>query len=114
MSATYQSTTDANAVTRVWASFSYDSVFPEIDPDAPEADDIIQFMQDFNDRLSAAYVAFENDLRFHFPNATDVQIESTGWNGDWARFSPRAETEDGTPYEFFFDWLVSIQDSLGK
>lgn len=112
MAATYVSTEDTSIITRVWASFSLNDVYPEVDDEMAQ-DEIDAIMSD-DSRLAAAYDAMAVAIATTFPNATDLWIEDTGWNGDYAQFSPRGETEDGTPYEFFFDWLDDVTQTLAN
>ena len=94
-------TVNAELVTRVYASFTFNDVFPDVDPDQDNVNEIA----DFDTRVLKAYEFMAREVKFAFPNVQDLWIENTGWNGDWAQFSPRGEAEDGTPYAWFFDWL---------
>lgn len=102
-------TTNAELVTRVYASFSYNDVFPEVDDNTDE------LPEDFDLRLQNAYDAFAREVKSAFPNARDIWIESTGWNGDCAQFSPRADNPElDLDYEYFFDWLDGVQGTLAS
>ena len=108
-------TTDTSLITRVYASFSYNDVCPEIDIDDLESWDQPTIDRALDARLPVAYDAMARAIESRYPNATDIWIESTGWDGDFAQFTPRADNiELDLHDEFFFEWLSDITDSLGN
>ena len=103
-----KTTTNAKLVTQVYASVSYNDIFPEFDAGSDN-----ELPADFDNRVAAALNALARNIEHDFPNATDIWIESTGWDGDLAQFTPRADNPElDLDYECFFDWLESIQQSI--
>lgn len=105
-------TNNLSEIVRVWASYPMESVFPEVDP---ESDRFLRPGEgDADARLVSAFDAMVDAIHARYPNASDLWVECTGWEGAYAQFTPRAETEDGRSDEEFFDWLNEIEDALAS
>lgn len=101
-----QFTDDPLTVTRVWASFPMD-VLVTWDPEEDEDRELpSEATGEALDKLHAL-------IREDFPNATDIWVECTGWQGDSAQFSPRADDPlTGVSYTDFYEWLDQAQEKL--
>ena len=101
-------TTNANLVTRVYTSVSYNDIFPDFDAESDN-----ELPENFDNRVADALNALARNVKNDFPNVIDIWIESTGWDGDYAQFTPRADNPElDLDYEYFFDWLSSIQQCI--
>lgn len=106
MSEAYVNTTDPLDVSRVWWCVGSERVSDcDADGEPIETDD-----RTYRARMQLVLDALFFHITTDFPLATDVRVINGGWENQYSPWSPRAETEDGAPYEYFFDWASDAED----
>ena len=103
----YAYTSEPDRVIEIWWSWEQ-NVFYDFDPNEEGID--LPFLV-LCDRENTFKDALGGAIEAEFPNLKKTRFENSGWDGDWAQFSPRAICDDeNLIYEPFFDHMNRITE----